>query len=83
MSPETADYPLLGYNVIEEAVKLDPDVACPELWHESFRMIADDQLEFLVNFIKSKHSDNELCSVRSDKMMLLFQMGQVQQFRVK
>ena len=67
VSPETADYPLLGYNVIEEAVKLDPDVACPELLRESFPTIADDQLESLVNFIKSKHSGTELCSVRSDK----------------
>ena len=67
VSPETADYPLLGYNVIEEAVKLDPDVARPELLRESFPTIADDQLESLVNFIKSKHSDTELCSVRSDK----------------
>ena len=67
VSPETADYLLLGYSVIEEAVKLDPDVACPELLHESFSTIADDQLESLVNFIKSKYSDTELCSVRSDK----------------
>ena len=34
---------------------------------ESFPTIADDQLESLVNFIKSKHSDTELCHVRSDK----------------
>ena len=58
---------MLGHNVTEEAVNLDPDVACPELLHESFPMIADDQLESLVNFIKSKHSDTELCSVRSDE----------------
>ena len=67
VSPKTADYPLLGYNVIEEAVKLDPDVACPELLHESFLKIADDQLESLVNSIKSKPSDTELCSVKSEK----------------
>ena len=67
VSPEIADYPLLGCNVIEEAVKLDPDVACPELLHKSFLTIADDQLESLVNFIKSKHSDTELCSVKSGK----------------
>ena len=67
LSPETADYPLLGYNVIEESVKLDPDVACTELLCKSFSTIADDQLESLINFIKSKHSDTEVCSVRSDK----------------
>ena len=75
VSPETVDYPLLGYSVIEEAVKLDHDVACPELLHESFPMIADDQLESLVNFIKSKHSDTELCSVRSDKNDAVFPKG--------
>ena len=67
VSLETADYQLLGYNVIEEVVKLDPNVACPELLYESFLTIADDQLESLVNFIKSKHSDTELCFVRTDK----------------
>ena len=67
VSLETSDYPLLGYNVIEEVVKLDPDAACPELLCESLMTIADDQLESLVNFIKSKRSDTELCSVRSDK----------------
>ena len=67
VSPETADYSLLGYDAIEEAIRLDPPIACPKLLHESFPMIADDQLESLVNSIKSKHSDTVLCSVRSDK----------------
>ena len=74
VSPETADYLLLGYNVIEEAVKPDLDVACPELLHESFPMIADDQLESLANFIESKHSDTEPCSVTSEEMIVLFQV---------
>ena len=53
VSPETADYPLLGYNVIEEAVKLDLDTARPECLHESFPTIADDQIESLVNSSKA------------------------------
>ena len=64
---ETLDYPIIGYNVIEELVKKEevPDQIATK-WAASFPDIRCEKIQSLVNFIQAP-STEQLCFVKTIK----------------
>ena len=64
---ETLDYPIIGYNVIEELVKKEevPDQIATK-WAASFPDIRCEKIQSLVNFIQAP-SPEQLCFVKTIK----------------
>ena len=62
------DLPLIGYNVIQHYINLDPKYATADsLLNATFPNADHNKLSTLINFVQTNSIDTDLCSVKTNK----------------
>ena len=67
IAKESLDVPLIGYNVIEHCINLDPKYATADSLNATFPNADLNKLSTLINFIQTNSIDTDLCSVKINK----------------
>ena len=67
IAKESLDLPLIGYNVIEHYINLDPKYATADSLNATFPKADHNKLATLINFVQTNSIDTDLCSVKTNK----------------
>ena len=67
IAKESLDLPLIGYNVIEHYINLDPKYATADSLNSTFPNADHNKLSTLINFVQTNSIDTDLCSVKTNK----------------